>query len=412
MKKIFLIVLFTFLGGAYIFAQSNQLQLLPSKYPDLALTPPMGWNSWNKFACDIDENLIMAIADAMEINGLKDSGYEYIVIDDCWHGERDSLGFITADPIRFPSGIKALADYVHSKGLKFGIYSDAGSLTCGGRPGSLGHEYQDALTYAKWGVDYLKYDWCSTQNINPIGAYTLMSNALSTAGRPILFSLCEWGDSKPWEWAIEVGHMWRTTGDIYNCFDCIEDYGTWKSYGVLQILDMQDGLRKYAGPGHWNDPDMLQVGNGMKVTEDRAHFSLWAMICSPLMLGNDLRNMSAETLEILNNKEVIAINQDKLGVQALKQSSIDGLETWFKPLENGDWAVCFLNRSKEEKTINVQWDSYTFIDEVTEKSPNFDQTTYKLKNLWTKKEEGDTKKNLKLKIPSYDVVMYRLVKNY
>ncbi len=410
MKNYTLSILLIVLLGANLFAQRQRPQRPPSKFTELALTPPMGWNSWNKFACDINEDIVKGIADAMVSSGLKDAGYEYIVIDDCWHGERDELGFITADPARFPSGIKALADYIHSKGLKFGIYSDAGRRTCGGRPGSLGHEYQDALTYAKWGVDYLKYDWCETQNINPKGAYALMSDALRSAGRPILFSMCEWGGSKPWEWAADIGHMWRSTGDIYNCFDCINDHGTWKSWGVMQILDMQEGLRKYAGPGHWNDPDMLEVGNGQKVNEDRAHFSIWAMICAPLILGNDLSNMSKETLGIISNKDIIAVNQDKLGVQALKYSFDNGLETWFKPLENGDWAVCFLNRSTEDKTVDVQWNSYIFTDDVSGKSPELDKTTYKLKNLWTKKEDGTTKKNSKLKIPAHDVVVYRLVK--
>ena len=244
------------------------------KFEGLADTPPMGWNSWNKFACDINEAIIRGIADAMVETGLRDAGYIYLNLDDCWHGERDSLGFIQADPVKFPSGIRALADYVHSKGLKLGIYSDAGRKTCGGRPGSFGHEYQDALQYAKWGIDYLKYDWCESEDINPVGAYNLMRDALRAAGRPVYFSMCEWGHSKPWEWASETGHSWRTTGDIYNCFDCVDEHPGWKAFGVLQILDMQNGLRKYAGPGHWNDPDMLEVGNGQTVSEDRAHFSM------------------------------------------------------------------------------------------------------------------------------------------
>ena len=193
------------------------------KYEELAKTPPMGWNSWNKFACDINEEIIRGVADKMVESGLRDAGYVYLNLDDCWHGKRDSLGFITADPVKFPSGIKALADYIHSKGLKIGIYSDAGRQTCGGRPGSLGHEYQDALTYAKWGIDYLKYDWCNTEDVNPVGAYNLMRDALRAAGRPILFSMCEWGNSKPWTWAKDTGHRCRTTGDIFNCFDCVAE---------------------------------------------------------------------------------------------------------------------------------------------------------------------------------------------
>lgn len=402
--KRFFFPLFILLIASNLYAQ---------KFDNLAQTPPMGWNSWNKFGCDINEKVIREIADAMVSTGLKDAGYEYVVIDDCWHGERDSLGFIQSNPERFPSGIKALADYVHSKGLKFGIYSDAGRKTCAGRPGSSGHEFQDALQYARWGVDYLKYDWCNTENLNPVGAYTLMRDALYAAGRPILFSLCEWGTNKPWEWAKDVGHIWRTTGDIGNCFEGIEDRGGWHALCVLSILDMQEGLRKYAGPGHWNDPDMLEVGNGMTTNEDRAHFSMWAMICAPLILGNDIRNMSPETKAILENKEVIAVNQDKLGVEALKYAANDGIETWFKPLENGDWAVCFLNRTQEDKTIDIRWTDYTFTDDISGKSPNFAQTIYQLKNLWTDKTdkgEKDTKNVIKKTIPSRDVLMYRLIK--
>ena len=205
------------------------------KFDNIAETPPMGWNSWNKFACNINEQVIRAAADAMVSSGMKDAGYEYIVIDDCWHGERDSDGFIHADKEKFPSGMKDLADYIHSKGLKFGIYSDAGTETCGGEPGSRGHEYQDAIKYASWGVDYLKYDWCNTGKQNAEASYTTMRNALYSAGRPILFAICEWGDNKPWEWAQDIGHMWRTTGDIYACWDCEEDHGDWSSWGVLNF---------------------------------------------------------------------------------------------------------------------------------------------------------------------------------
>jgi alpha-galactosidase len=220
------------------------------KFDQLALTPPMGWNSWNHFACDVSEDLIRQTADAMVASGMKDAGYQYINIDDCWHGERDAQGFIQPDPKRFPSGMKALGDYIHSKGLKFGIYSDAGSKTCGGKPGSRGHEYQDAQTYAQWGVDYLKYDWCNVEGLKAEGAYQTMRDALHAAGRPIVFSICEWGDNQPWLWAKDVGHLWRTTGDIYACFDCKINHSTWNSWGVLQILDKQKGLREYAGPGH------------------------------------------------------------------------------------------------------------------------------------------------------------------
>ena len=242
------------------------------KMEGLALTPPMGWNSWNKFGCDINEGLIKEIADAFVVSGMKDAGYEYIVIDDCWQVNRDEDGKIVADPERFPSGIKALADYVHSKGLKFGIYSCAGVQTCQGRPGSHGFEEVDANTYAEWGVDYLKYDFCNAKGFDAHKAYTDMSTALANTGRPIVFSICEWGTNRPWAWAKDVGHLWRTTYDIMDCWECRRD-----STGLdwASILDKQVGLEKYAGPGHWNDPDMLEVGNGnMTVNEYRAHLQL------------------------------------------------------------------------------------------------------------------------------------------
>lgn len=402
MRKILLQTVFTVFFITSLFAQ---------KYENLALTPPMGWNSWNKFACNIDENLIKGIADQMVESGLRDAGYIYLNLDDCWHGERDSLGFIQADPVKFPSGIRALADYVHSKGLKIGIYSDAGRKTCGGRPGSFGHEYQDALQYARWGIDYLKYDWCDSEDINPVGAYNLMRDALRAAGRPILFSMCEWGSSKPWEWAADTGHMWRTTGDIFNCFDCVDKHPGWAAYGVLQILDMQNGLRKYAGPGHWNDPDMLEVGNGQTVNEDRAHFTMWCMLAAPLILGNDIRNMTRETKDIILNKEVIALDQDSLGIQGLRFAVEDGLEFWFKPLVNDEWAFCILNRSTETKEYAIDWQKFNLYDDVARRFTDFDSKVYNIRNLWTKQEEGDTKKVKNVAIPGHDVVLYRLSVN-
>ena len=378
------------------------------KFEGLADTPPMGWNSWNKFACDINEDLIKEVADAMVETGLRDAGYLYVNLDDCWHGERDSLGFIQACPEKFPSGIKSLADYVHSKGLKIGIYSDAGRKTCGGRPGSFGHEYQDALQYAKWGIDYLKYDWCESEDINPVGAYNLMRDALYKAGRPILFSMCEWGDNKPWEWAKDTGHMWRTTGDIYNSFDGIDQHPGWQAYGVLQILDKQEGLRQYAGPGHWNDPDMLEVGNGQTQNEDRAHFTMWCMLAAPLILGNDIRSMSQETKDILMNKEVIAINQDSLGVQGLKAYAQDGIEVWLKPLVNNEWALTILNRTTEPINYTLDWQNFNLFDEVSNRSTEFDTKTYAVRNLWSHKSEGTTAKNKSLTIPGRDVVLYQL----
>ncbi len=411
MKKVFLTISLSI--ALLSQAQGNNYVQDYTKFPNLALTPPMGWNSWNKFSCNVDENLIKEMADAMVSSGMKDAGYTYINIDDCWHGDRDENGFIHPDEKRFPSGMKALADYIHSKGLKLGIYSDAGSQTCGGRPGSRGYEFQDAKTYASWGIDYLKYDWCNTESLNAEGAYKTMAAALKKAGKPIVLSICEWGDNQPWNWGKNVGHLWRTSGDIFNCFDCIEDHGTWKSWGVMQILDKQEGLRKYAGPGHWNDPDMLEVGNGkLSPGEDRAHFSMWAMLAAPLIAGNDLRNMDDETKKVLMNKDVIAINQDVLGVQALKYKDEGEFEIWFKPLENGDWAVAFLNRDSTDKDLTFDWNTNIFTDtEVSNKTFNTTQQKFKIIDLWTKKNRGTTSKKLSAKIPAKDVLMLRLVKN-
>lgn len=395
--KAFIIILFT---ATTIFSQ---------KFEGLAKTPPMGWNSWNKFACQVDEKLIRETADAMVSSGMKDAGYQYINIDDCWQGKRDSLGFIHPDSERFPSGMKNLADYIHSKGLKFGIYSDAGWKTCGGRAGSRGYEFQDAMTYARWGVDYLKYDWCNTEGLNAEGAYLTMREALYSAGRPIVFSICEWGDNKPWDWGKSIGHLWRTTGDISNCFDCIVDHGSWKSWGVMQILDMQEGLRVHAGPDHWNDPDMMEVGNGMTTNEDRAHFSMWCMLSAPLIAGNDLRNMSESVTNILTNKKVIAVNQDKLGIQAFKHSSEDSLEVWYKPLSNNEWAVCFLNRSTYPKSFEYIWKQKQIEDNFSSRELNVKDMAYNILDLWINKNLGTTNNNLSYAIPAHDVLMVRLI---
>lgn len=377
--------------------------------PALAATPPMGWNSWNKFGCDINEDLIRTVADAMVSSGLRDAGYIYLNLDDCWHGERDNLGFIHEDTTRFPSGIKALADYVHSKGLKIGIYSDAGSETCGGRPGSQGHEYQDAITYASWGIDYLKYDWCNTDSRDAKEAYSLMAKALRQSGRDILFSLCEWGNNKAYEWAEPIGHCWRTTGDITCCFDCTLDHGGWQSLGIMTIVDSNEKLRKYAGPNHWNDPDMLEVGNGMSHSEDRAQFTLWCMMAAPLIVGNDIRSMSKETAAILLNKELIAVDQDSLGIQGLRHRTEAGLEYWLKPLANGDWAFCVLNRSLEERTINLDFRSFQMYDNLSRRSLETSWHTYQVRNLWSHQDEQDTTHPRQVTIPSHDVVAYRLI---
>lgn len=315
------------------------------KFEKLAKTPPMGWNSWNKFHCDVSETLIMGMADAMVSSGMKDAGYEYIVIDDCWQVSRDANGEIVPDKDRFPHGMKYVADYVHSKGLKFGIYSSAGKVTCQRRPGGFGHEYQDARTYAAYGVDFLKYDWCGSTSQDAKSSYTNMRDALYTAGRPIVFSICEWGSNKPWEWAGDVGHMWRTTGDISD---------SWNS--MIGIFDKQKDLARYAGPGKWNDPDMLEVGNGGMTTEEyRTHFSLWCMLASPLIAGNDLASMTPETKSILMNKEMIAVDQDTLGRQATCWRDNGDYQIWIKGLANNEKAICLLNKSDEKKSVLVDF---------------------------------------------------------
>ncbi len=377
------------------------------KFDQLGKTPQLGWNSWNTFGCNVNEQMIRDMADAMVSSGMQAAGYEYINIDDCWHGERDADGNIQPNKETFPSGMKALADYVHSKGLKLGIYSDAGNTTCGGRPGSRGHEYQDALTYANWGIDYVKYDWCDTENINPKSAYATMRDALHKAGRPILFSICEWGDNQPWEWATDVGHSGRTTGDIYPCWNCEHKHGSWSSLGITIILDKQVGLRKYAGPGHWNDMDMMEVGNGMNEEEDRAHFSLWAIMTSPLIAGNDLRNMSETTRKILTNKDMLAINQDKLGIQAMKWIDEGDVEVYIKPLEHGDYAVLFLNRADKRVKYGFDWDFHYMTDDISGYSIHFDKQQFTWRDIW-RGDKGSTTEKLSLKIPAHGVRVLRL----
>jgi alpha-galactosidase len=364
----------------------------------LAQTPPMGWNSWNKFACNVSEDLIKTVADAMATNGMKDAGYQYVVIDDCWQVKRDADGFIVADPERFPSGIKALADYIHGKGLKFGVYSDAGELTCAKRPGSQGHEYQDAIQYGRWGVDYLKYDWCSTGTRNAQEAYSLMSKALLETGRPIVFSMCEWGTAKPWLWGAGIGNLWRTTGDIRDKFSSNKKWpdGSCCELGMVEILDLQVGIESYAGPGHWNDPDMLEVGNGgMTTPEYRAHFSFWALLAAPLLSGNDVRSMSADTKEILLNKEVIAIDQDALGREGHRISKNGDLEIWARPLKDGGRAVILFNRGTTGSEIGVTWEQIGYPGHLSAK----------VRDLWEHKDLGSFTGSYKATVAPHSVVM-------
>ncbi|MCU4177250.1 glycoside hydrolase family 27 protein [Carboxylicivirga sp. N1Y90] len=380
------------------------------KADDLALTPPMGWNSWNTFGTNINEHLVKDIADAFVDLGLKDAGFEYLVLDDGWMAmERDENYNLVADPVKFPNGMKSVVDYVHSKGLKFGIYNCAGSKTCAGYPGSRGFEYQDAKLYAEWGVDFLKYDWCNTENLNAKGAYQTMRDALHATGRPIIFSICEWGDNEPWKWGEEMGHMWRVTGDIINCWDCTVGHGTWSSLGVWPIIKLRKDIRKHTGPGHWNDFDMMEVGNGMTVAEDRVHFAMWSMLASPLIMGNDLRSASKETIEILTNKEVIEVNQDKLGIQAYCHSDEGDIEIWAKPLNDGEWAFAFINMSDKAIDLNHDWAWHPVKDDLSNRSLEVNNKVYKVRDLYSHKDLGLTKTKLKGTIGAHDVLMLRLI---
>ncbi len=364
----------------------------------VARTPPMGWNSWNKFACkDVNETVVRAQADAMVSSGMKAAGYEFIVIDDCWQVGRDAAGNILVDPQKYPSGIKALADYVHSKGLKFGIYTDAGTKTCAGRPGSMGHEYQDARQYADWGVDYVKEDWCNTlPGQGSEASYTLMRNALAATGRPIVFSICEWGSTKPWLWAGPIGNMWRATGDIQDCWNCKKDWG---GNGVLQILDLMDPIYSYAGPGHWNDPDMLEVGNGgLTTAENRAHFSMWALFSAPLIAGNDMARMTPEISEILLNKEVIAIDQDPMGIQGHRVHKDGDLEVWSKQLADGARAVVLLNRGDQAATIAADWHDIGYPATLPAS----------VRDLWAHKDLARKTGSFSTEVPGNAAVMVRI----
>jgi len=382
-----------------LFALSALAQTSPST--NLAPTPPMGWNSWNKFACNVSDELIRGMADALVKSGMKDAGYQYVVIDDCWQVSRDGAGNIVADAQRFPHGIKGLADYIHSIGLKFGIYSDAGSKTCAGRPGSLGHEYQDARQYAAWGVDYLKYDWCNTTTQDAPAAYALMRAALDATGRPIVLSICEWGKAQPWLWGKRVGgNLWRATGDIQDRWEGKKEWspGDCCSYGVVDIIDAVADLYSYAGPGHWNDPDMLEVGNGgMTDTEYRSHFSFWALLAAPLIAGNDLRTMPPEIHDILTNKEVIAINQDPLGRQGRRVRKDNQLkvDVWAKQLTDGSRAVILFNRGTAEQIIAVNWEEIGYPANIVAS----------VRDLWQHKDLGKQAGKTAATVPAHGVAM-------
>jgi alpha-galactosidase len=353
----------------------------------LALTPQMGFNDWNAYGCNVSESLIKATALAMHNNGMQAAGYQYVNIDDCWlQKTRDASGNLQPDYTKFPDGISGTAAYVHSLGLKLGIYEDAGTQTCAGYPGSLGHETQDAKTFAAWGVDYLKYDNCNNQGISSQTRYTAMRDALAATGRPILFSLCSWGQDNVWTWGANVGNSWRTTGDITAGFS-----------SMLSIFHSNVGLAAYAGPGHWNDPDMLEVGNGMSTTEQQTEFSLWSEMAAPLIAGTNIANASSTTLSILTNKNVVAVDQDSLGKQGAMVSSSGGLDVLAKPLANGDVAVALFNENSGAATITT---SASAIGKNGSSS-------YTLTNLWSG-ATSTTTGVISASVPAHGTVMYRV----
>jgi alpha-galactosidase len=370
--------------------------------PAVAQTPPMGWNSWNYFAGKVTEQDIKNAADQMVSTGMKDAGYVYVNIDDTWEGERDASGVLHTNS-KFPD-MKGLADYVHSKGLKLGIYSGPGSKTCAGYPASLDHEAQDAQLYADWGIDYLKYDLCSfrkdvmivkapndeaEQMRLMVAAYTKMGKALQSTGHPIVYSLCQYGWDSVWEWGPSIGaNLWRTTGDVQ---------ANWQS--IVNIINQNAGLAKYAGPGHWNDPDMLEVGNGkLSLAENRAHFSMWAMLAAPLLAGNDLPNMKPEVKAILTNKDVIAIDQDKLGHQATRDYVDGEIEVWSRRLSGGAMAVAVLNIGADHVA------THPFHLNLAKLGLHGAQ---KGKDLWTGKDVTLTE-NQAIELPAHDILLVRI----
>jgi alpha-galactosidase len=368
-------------------------QPLPALHdvPDngLARTPPMGWNSWNHFHTAIDDKTVREMADAMVTSGMKDAGYVYINIDDAWQLEHDASGNIVPNK-KFPD-MKALADYVHSKGLKIGIYSSPGPKTCGGYEGSFGHEKADADMYAKWGIDYLKYDWCSASAIykdtdmQPV--YQVMGDALKATGRPIVFSLCQYGREDVWKWGAQVGgNSWRTTGDI-------SDH--WKSMSTIGFKQL--AIAPYAKVGHWNDPDMLEIGNGgMSDEEYRTHMTLWSMLRSPLLAGNDVRSMSDATKATLMNKEVIAIDQDSLGAPAQLAKTDGDVEIWIRPLQGSATGLAFFNKGDQPAEAKLSW------SEVKLKKPK------KARDLWSHKDVKISSDGYSAKVPAHGTVLLKV----
>src|SRR5690349_2298028 len=365
----------------------------------LARTPPMGWNSWNSFHCDVSADLVEATADAMVASGMKDVGYTYVNIDDCWLlKQRGAHGELVPDPAKFPHGIEAVADYVHGKGLKLGIYESAGATTCAGYPGSIGHEKEDAAQFARWGVDYLKYDNCGDKRGQTYPQrYTAMRDALARSGRAIVYSICEWGNESPWDWAPAIGNLWRTTQDITPRWQTDQPANGYPQ-GILDILDQQAALAGTSHPGAWNDPDMLEVGNGyLTDDENRAHFSLWALLNAPLIAGNDLRHLSKEVRAVLTNREVIAVDQDWGGRQGSKVRDDGDTEVWAKPMSDGSVAVILLNRGRGPVSIAAT------AREIGAKAAR----SYTVRDLW-KHTQVRSDGRIEASVPTHAVAMFRV----
>jgi alpha-galactosidase len=364
----------------------------PSQAQDdgLARTPPMGWNSWNRYRLNINDAIIRAQAEALVKSGMKAAGYEYVVIDGGWEGYHDAQGAFRPNKFKF-TDMKALCDYIHSLGLKVGIHTTPGPMTCSGREGSYGYENEDAQMFARWGIDFLKYDWCSGSLVYKPGenpqAYEKMHQAILRAGRPMIYNLCQYGLEDVWKWGASVGgHMWRTTEDI------MDDY-----FNMAHIGFEQNGLEKYAGPGHWNDPDMLQVGNGgMNSDEYRTHMSLWCILAAPLFAGNDLTKMGPATLEILTNPEVIVVDQDPAGVQGHRVSQVGPREIWMKPLKDGSKAVGLFNREGYEMPITVDFKDLGLAGSV------------QVRDLWAHKDLGTFTGTFTATVPTHGVAMIRV----
>jgi len=376
--------------------------------PGLAATPPMGWNSWNTFGPDVSATVVCGVADKIVDLGLKNLGYQYVVIDDHWEGGRDAAGHLLANPKKFPEGIKPLADYIHAKGLKLGIYSDAGDQTCGGEVGSFGHEEEDAAAFASWGVDYVKYDYCNAPDdfMTAIERYTKMGKALKATGRPMVFSICEWGPRSPWLWGRNVGgNLWRVSFDVGDMWDT--PHNTHSCIGILAAIDASCNHEALAGPGGWNDPDMLVVGMGNKgnikgggctVAEYQTQMSMWCMLAAPLMIGCDIRNADEETRRILTNAEAIAVDQDTLGRQGNRVARTGSADVWCRTLADGNLAVALLNRGDQPQKISADWKDLGLKAGATQA----------VRDLWAHKGLGNHADKLTLTVEPHATMLLRL----